>query len=417
MKKIFLTLVVLLYCSLSWGNPFLTLMSARVTSEAPVSFPSTPVLDDFNREALGDDWNVLGGGWAISNNQLGATTSGANSIGYKNLLAYPADQEWYFTIGAMPTTGGTDLIGMFLRMNSSSNGYLLVLANDTTDELRFEKITAGGTDGELTRIYQNFNVGDSLGVRAEGNVFSFYRKSGGVWSKVGEYTDSSYNHDGSVALYARGTAGRIDDFGGIQIEDPTPTGDCEVTVTHDFETSGLTGWTQTICEWTLYFENVQTITYEMCSLNFDTAVSAVGQWAKMRVENVGSTNMGGFMLRAAGDFATFYMVEFSGGNVTWKEFNGTDYSTIQTTTLAVSNDDFVAARVTGTGNDTVVEVWKNPTDSPLGSTCPDDWGTADVTFTNNPSYPANTGTKIGIVALRDETEFTEFSYFTAGADQ
>ena len=182
-------------------------------------FPTTSVLDDFNRASLGEDWTVGSGSWEISSNQLAPTNSGASSLLYDPGL-YDADQEVYFTIGTLPTTGGTDSVGMFFRM-ASTNGYLLILANDTADNLRLEKITGGNTDGELVRFYNNFTAGDKLGVRCIGNDISVFHGRSGVWIKLFTWVDSSYNQDGTLALYARGTAGRVDDFGG---GDYTPFG-------------------------------------------------------------------------------------------------------------------------------------------------------------------------------------------------
>lgn len=61
----------------------------------------------------------------------------------------------------------------------------------------------------------------------------------------------------------------------------------------------------------------------------------------------------------------------------------------------IANNDTFGVTITGTGNGTIVRVWKNPTGLPVS---PSNWDgdvTPDITFTNDPASPIDTGLYIG----------------------
>jgi hypothetical protein len=107
-----------------------------------------------------------------------------------------------------------------------------------------------------------------------------------------------------------------------------------------------------------------------------------------------------------------YLFVFDGGTAYWY---GPDYDhLIASTALVLDDGDVVGVTVSGTGNDTVVRIWKNPT-----GTSPDSvssWGsdtTPDVTFTDNPATPVDSGAYAGLLAytygIADDFYFGDFA--------
>jgi hypothetical protein len=108
-----------------------------------------------------------------------------------------------------------------------------------------------------------------------------------------------------------------------------------------------------------------------------------------------------YLLRYTDGATPFYAIVFdtTADTVTWKRMtvDGTVDEVIgAATALTVNAGDWFVATVEGTGNATTVRVWRNPTLSLIYSAT--DVGgdtTPDVTFTDNPATPVDSGSYVG----------------------
>ena len=118
-----------------------------------------------------------------------------------------------------------------------------------------------------------------------------------------------------------------------------------------------------------------------------------------------SSNQLGVTLRYRSDDTQYHyvaVVEPSTNIVYWSTYDNTGgwKEDVQQCSLTFAKGNYVAAKVTGTSTATVFEVWKYtsaPTAAPSG--------TADCTFTNDPSvsFPADSGLLIGIAQENSAT--------------
>lgn len=115
---------------------------------------------------------------------------------------------------------------------------------------------------------------------------------------------------------------------------------------------------------------------------------------------------------AGGTVAYLIVFKPTEGVIEW--FGG---GSIQTaTSVTLNSGDSYGITISGTGNDTVVRIWLNPTgDSPSAA---DTWGgdsSPDWTFTNNPGSPVDggAGTYAGLGGYVDDG-VTSFNDFFAG---
>ena len=137
----------------------------------------------------------------------------------------------------------------------------------------------------------------------------------------------------------------------------------------------------------------------------DTDTTGVNHCAMWQYKTIGSnTSLEQVMLRGPNGTGNTYTIgyDLSGGNVFWsvyaKTAGGVSWQADNASGGSVSapNDgDYISACVTGTGNDTVVTYWDHGASDP--GDCRADWGTADVTYTDNPGTAVDTGTRVGIL--------------------
>lgn len=113
-------------------------------------------------------------------------------------------------------------------------------------------------------------------------------------------------------------------------------------------------------------------------------------WVKVKLFITGNT-WPGPVLRASSS-GNCYVVRFWSSQAHWQVMNsnGSAVETIQSLSFSISSGDVIGVLVIGTGNDTVLKLWSNPSGD-----SPSDWGEPDVTFTNNPSNPVDSGDYVG----------------------
>jgi hypothetical protein len=142
-----------------------------------------------------------------------------------------------------------------------------------------------------------------------------------------------------------------------------------------------------------------------------TACDGLSQYLKATVVvgMDGGNNFPQFIFRFTNDASPFYSVDVHNdagddNDITWAVYPsvGGSSTEIQNAEATITNGDTVGVTVDGTGTDTVVNVWINPTgDAPTSASL---WGGAGplVSFTNNPATAADTGTLLGLGAFHND---------------
>jgi len=192
----------------------------------PDTFPTTGVLDNFNRANEGPppsaSWTtgITGGsnGLKVVSNAL-APNDTASADGYWNTTSGP-DQEIFFTLPTMFAAG--DTFRYWWRVLNPGSG--------TTDGYRARYTVFGGVDqvimqrmdnGTGTTLGATHNMaadlanGDKLGGESISSTHATYSYQSAAWGQLFTRSDATYNSAGYVGLSMTiaGTVA-IDDFGG-----------------------------------------------------------------------------------------------------------------------------------------------------------------------------------------------------------
>jgi hypothetical protein len=194
-------------------------ISRRLGHAGRATFPTTRVLDDFNRAdgALGSNWLGWWGdtiGTIASNQAIGAASYRS---GYWAASTFVPDSETYFTVG---TIANFQLIILGCRMTglTSANGYFLRITISTMVWQIMRYIA--GAYSQLATVTQTISNGDGIGISAVGNLITSYHRNGinGVWqpnmSAVNTYWANTTGNIGWDFNSAASVIGNIDDFGG-----------------------------------------------------------------------------------------------------------------------------------------------------------------------------------------------------------
>ena len=184
------------------------------------SFPSTGVLDNFNRAngAIGSNWSGNKSGYSISSNQLLVGTSGSNSDIYWNASSFDADQEAYITF----TQLNTNAVEQDLLLKSQSNstwgdGVLEVLydANNDIVQVWTYKWPQGWVQHGADISPVSFAVGDRFGARAFADGTVEVYKNEDLLGTRDITSWIHYDDGGYIGLWFIGAQNaRFDDFGG-----------------------------------------------------------------------------------------------------------------------------------------------------------------------------------------------------------
>lgn len=189
-------------------------------------FPSTQILDDFNRANElpldNDTWGSQvfdgdGNLQVVSNQCKGFGDGSGNNQGW--LTQYGPDCEIYVEI---VNISGEDSIQIFARLSAiggSFDGYSVRARGGATNNL----ILLRWDDTSLTALAtlsQTVSNGDWFGLRLIGNQITVFYKDVSVssdWFELGGATDSTHGAAGHLGLYIFGSANIIDNFGGGEI--------------------------------------------------------------------------------------------------------------------------------------------------------------------------------------------------------
>jgi len=196
--------------------PPATQVVAAWAEVATMAFPTTGILDNFNRASLGANWTAYYNTISIQSSTVlrGDTASDQNVAGW-NVATYGPDVELYATIA---TKSAESIRLWFSRGGGGFQGYF-VEAETSAGNLNLRRVDNPGETTLRTVSSITWASGDAFGVSAIGSTFKLYRKpSGGSWGQVGaDATDTTYTGNSSFTLdiWNDGAANcRLDDFGG-----------------------------------------------------------------------------------------------------------------------------------------------------------------------------------------------------------
>lgn len=182
-------------------------------------FPSTPLLDDFNRAngSIGSNWSGNTFGYNIASNQLSVDYSGSNSDIYWSNEPFGADQEAYVTLTDMDT--GAWEQNLLLKAQSDNtwgDGVLEVLYDPSGQRVQVwtyewpQGWVQHGVDIPVT-----FVDGDQFGARALADGTVDVYRNGELLATRDMTSWSHYADGGYVGLWFIGAENAIlDNFGG-----------------------------------------------------------------------------------------------------------------------------------------------------------------------------------------------------------
>ena len=192
----------------------------------PGTFPTQPVLDDFNRgdnTTLGANWAnhrviVYGGTTPIDGSITSSvnTTNGGCAVKlYYSDNTYGPDSEAYITV-VSHVAGDSHEVGVRIQQpgDATFDGYD---ADCTSGNNWHTYVVTNGASVQIgVATLGSFTNGDKLGIEAISTSISRYRHTGGSWALQDTADDGTVTAAGYLSLYQPGTSGAFsqDDFGG-----------------------------------------------------------------------------------------------------------------------------------------------------------------------------------------------------------
>lgn len=190
-----------------------------------MAFPTTGILDDANRSAVGPppsaNWitTVIDDGTdgiKVTGNQFAGNGSGSNDAVW-DVATFGPDCEVYVQIPTM-----ADTLYMYLALGllnvgaGTTDGYIMRFDKEAaTDEFNIARMDNGNPTFLHAGVQQEFTPGDWVGFERIGDDLSVYYGSA-VGSMVSLLTvsDATYAAAGKIGMMLRGGTMRADNFGG-----------------------------------------------------------------------------------------------------------------------------------------------------------------------------------------------------------
>ena len=193
--------------------------TASYTSAAP-SFPTTPVLDSFNRAngAIGSSWSGYPAAFSILSNQLDVVSSGWFTSILWNNTSFGADQEAFVTFAQLEAAAGNEhsLILKSQSSSATSSGLLYIMYDHATQVVQVwtyhpsQDWVQRGADIPVT-----FAAGDQFGARAKADGSVEVYKNGSLLATRSIMAWPFYASGGYIGLWlVNAGAARADNFGG-----------------------------------------------------------------------------------------------------------------------------------------------------------------------------------------------------------
>ena len=186
-----------------------------------MSFPTTSVLDDFNRadsSTLGanyaaDPYNFGHSSCQILSNQVAKNvTDGSN---YWSAATFGPDSESYIDLPTLPTVETVLGVRLLSPATTGVDGYLLLESIGSPDGWSIFRVDNGGLTQLGATVSQDISAGDSIGLEVIGSTLKGYRKNAGTWAEIISRTDSTYTSAGNISsTYCVDASIRADNFGG-----------------------------------------------------------------------------------------------------------------------------------------------------------------------------------------------------------
>ncbi len=221
------------YARLAYANTFSGSQTIEVaedivplTLKSSGSFPTSPVLDAFDREdasSLGSNWTLSVGELHIVDQGVIATTSDPGRVTW-NATDLGPDIDAFFEVKDVDTDASRWIDFDFRVRLAGTGGYIV----------RYEEIGAdnvGSGDPYTIQIYRRgpltlltqavldtpLTVGDAFGVRIQGSGISGWIRQSGTWSNVVSTTDSTYS-DGDFGFELYSVINDFNDPGSFAVE-------------------------------------------------------------------------------------------------------------------------------------------------------------------------------------------------------
>jgi glucose/arabinose dehydrogenase len=191
--------------------------SVKIDVLSSVSFPTTGVLDDFNRAdgPLGPNWVGTDANIVISGGQITENLSVWNDAVW-NATIFGPDQEAFYTLNAITPSAPEHDIELKVQGQYSGNGTVEVRYDATVNNIVLSTYDAAfGWRSWLTIAPITLQAGDQLGARAYSNgTVEIYRNG----TKIGTGSVTQwpfFAQGGGIGLEMAGaTFSHIDNFGG-----------------------------------------------------------------------------------------------------------------------------------------------------------------------------------------------------------
>ena len=190
-----------------------------------MAFPSTPVLDNFNRSnenplSGSGDWDgpLRGDGGVelqLLSNAVESAVSEQRGSSYW-VASFTADQEVYADIAGLE-----QVMGIYARCTNpgggSLDGYGLVISSlSGPNNIALNRIDDASETVLGSAFSASLTIGEAVGLELVGTTITVYHRGAGGWSSLGSRTDGTYNNAGVIGIdsAAFGTGNKIDNFGG-----------------------------------------------------------------------------------------------------------------------------------------------------------------------------------------------------------
>jgi VCBS repeat-containing protein len=320
------------------------------TSVPPANFPSTEIIDDFNRAdgPLGTNWSGDTAGYSIIANQLDV---GSTEDIYWNSSSFGADQEVFVNLTTIDPNSNE--IGMVLKSQTQdgfSPGLIEVLYNPIANSV--QTWTFQIPEGWIQRgtsIPITFTDGDQFGARAGADGRVEVYRNGALLGTIDVTAWPHYANGGFIGLFNINASNAIlDNFGGGTVgtvPTPSPTNTPTPTATN----TPLPPNTPPVANNDAYSVNENAVLSVAAPgvLSNDSDADGDGLTA---VVNVGPSN-GTLTLNGDGSFSYTPNADFSGVDTfTYHASDGPLDSNVATVSITVNavNDPPVANDDTGT---------------------------------------------------------------------
>jgi hypothetical protein len=265
------------YSGQRYGNT-----NVNVGSGGAVSFPTTSVLDNFNRadeDPLGGIWseNLSGGSSScriLSNVAVKQAAPAGDGCYVTSNFSSP-DQEVYGTLPnatSHTTTSGSNIVFCLQGGvgTSSVDGYALQAkkVDAGTDTVNLARITNAAYTQLGASVNQEVTNGNKVGAERKGSSINFWYDGGSGWTQLFTRTDTTYNCSNStIGMHLFSTTYQVDDFGGGDIVAESSEPDLAIATPSEADDAGQALTTEVPDDYTGAPRNV---TYDAGAYNIGT---------------------------------------------------------------------------------------------------------------------------------------------------